>query len=666
MEPLRIYFRQHQLKDSANSNINVVVNCGATASYVPGNVPNPNWVEMTDFTEGLEALSLSWDAVNTATKGNSTTTNKAGSNYDKGISLELVFFGAAYDYIHDWLLSNKCRMLNSIDVRIYDAVCKKYYRLFEIKIDSLTYRPEDKCRVSVTLREQDMVWHNVHKTFIWDNHQNWFNQTGTSTKQHPTFLTCIEPRPRLMNSVRLAFVFFIHSNPAMNFIDFITNGSIKDDVRRILELNNFVPAPLIRTYIDNVAAKTGLAVDTIFHRPNTPEYYTCLFHPISGQYYENDSDSETSPSTAFIFENRWNVTLPELADKLRTVYGAEWYVTPGNTFVFKPVFELENTAAIYDFTAPGSKKLRDLTYSFSGEKKSAYGRYEYAPDGSDLGSQEIANLYNDVVDYDGPKNNPMLEGEKNKTLEFAPTAFVRDGRSPDYIRVIINDAETGAYVLVSVLAVVIAVLFAGTFTIGAAIALVGFMAAWVISIAGKADNIRDHFTQPAAGTNGYTGAVRLVSSKQTMSPRLIVWDGLNMNRAKAVATTNPPANTYYNPASTPYTTNNNIGHNNPTGYIFNYPAYFDNKYRNNLFDRFHDSQDNPLKSFETNQSFTAVTDRCCDLADIFGLWEDGDVSIGKLVKIAEEDNFDVFGRIEKIQEDHENNTLTLKGKVIKK
>lgn len=671
MEGLRIYFRQHQLKDTDTGLINVVVDCGSIATYIPGDVAKPDWEEMTDYTEGLNKMGLSWDYVNQAQMN--STTNAAGSNYDKGITLDLVFFDKAFNYIWDFLLTNTCQILNGIDVRIDDVVCGKSYRLFEIKCDNLKYRPNDPCRISCKLREQDLVFHCVHKTFIWDNWQNWFNQTGTSVKSHPTFLTCVEPRPRLLNSVRMAFLLFIHSNPFIALIDFITLGNIKDDVRRILEMDNFVPAPLIRDYIDNVAGKCGLTTDTIFHRVGTPEYNECIFHPLGGQMYNNSDDDETSPSTAFIFENRWSVTLAEMLDKLRDVYEAEWYVTPNNTVVFKPLVELITLAPIYDFTT-GPLPVNDLEYTFDGNKKAAYGRYEYQPDGSDLGSQEISNLYNDIVDYDGPTNNPMLEGEKGKSFGFAPTAFIRDGRTKDYIRLLINDGETGAYILLAIVFVLVfyASVLAPAMGLGgfpngggavALISLLAYYAGWAGLISGKADNMRDYFTDE---DGSYTGAVRLVSGNQTMTPRILAWDGAALNKAKVVKQGSPAANAYYNPTAIPYTTANPIGVDNPLGDIYNYPLYFDANYTGNLFDRFHDLIDNPLKSLETNQSFVFSTDLCCSALDLLGLWEDDFVKIGYLLKIEQRANYAVYGRIENIKVDYSNYTIQIKGKVIKK
>lgn len=663
MNTLRIYFRQHQLQDINNNNQNVIVSCGDVATYIPGNV-DPTWVEMTDFVEGLEKFQSSWDAVN---QGNSesSATNAAGSNYDKGISLALTFYGDAFDFIENWLLTTKCQILNAIDVRVDDVLIGKSFRLFEIKCDNLKYQPyygnDDtglkSCRIDVQLREQDLVWHCVHKTFIWDD----WNGFAT-TKDHPTFLTCVEPRPRLMNSVRMALLLFYHANPAKGAIDWFTGNDIYDDAARIMELNNFVPAPLIRDYIDNVAGKCGLNVDTIFHRVGTPQYNACVFHPSNGQMYENDGSSTVSPSTKFIMDNRWDVTLAELLDKLKTVYAAEWYVTPNNTVVFKPTQELIELAPIADFTT-GAYPVRNLSYTFSGTKKPAYGRYQYQPDGADLGSQEISSLYNDLTDFDGPSNNPMLEGELTKSIEFAPTAFVRDGRTKDYIGALINDAAIGAFILIGLLVVITAAAVAGTLSAGMAVALAGVAAVWATRIENWRVKLNRRYSYESTD---YTGAVRMVVSNQTMTPRILVWDGISKQTAKVVKTNSPVPSAYYNPDGVAYVVNNDISKDNADQNIFNYPVYFDSKYTGNLFDRFADGVDNPLKSLETNQDFEFETDLCQDVMDLLGLWEADFVKIGYVLILEKRANYIVYGRIGNISISYENYTVKIKGKVIKR
>jgi hypothetical protein len=655
-ERLHIYFRRHQIVTDAG---NVVVQCNGDnqAEYVPGTV-DATWVEMTDYSRGLDKLNLSWDRTNSGTSSDKTDTNPGGSNYDKGISLELIFNDRAYQFIDAWLLSNPCGTLNSVDVLISDRLCSKNYRLFEIKADNLDYAPYGApCEVNVKLREADPVWHCIHKTFIWDNWQEWF--IDGSTKQHPCFLTGVEPRPRLLASARMALSIFGQTVPVVSLFFSETN----DVFRRILNVDNFVDAPLVRDFISNVTDKCGLDVDTIFHDPDSPYYNLCLYYPSSGAVHVDDSSAATSPALWFHFENRWNITLAEFLDKLKPVFKAEWYVTPNATLVFKPKLDFLGGAPIIDFTDPALRKHWDpatLRYRFNGDKKPAYGRYQYTVDPSDLATQEAAPLYNDIVDFDGDADNPMLEGNVSNQLEFAATGFIRDGRAKeDYTVQTVSDGETGAYALLILLGVIIASLLAGVVTAGAAAAMAGFLALWAANIAAKANDVRDIFQDEK-----YTGAVRL-TCEQVGSPRLIIWDGESLNRAKPVAVDQADIdpNPYYNTLPEDYVTRNKFQYG-PAG-IFNYPMYFDSYFLGNLFDEFHDDLDNPLKSVTSHQTFELDADLCCQLLDPLGVWAGDFARIGAFVVLEDLPTYQVTGRIEHIELDYDEQQIRLKGQVYK-
>lgn len=655
-ELLRLEMRRHQLVNDVG---NVIVQCDGDgfAEYVPGTVTDTEWHDFTNETIGLEKFSLSWDAVNSGSSGDTTETNPEGSNYDKGISADLTFNDAAYEFIDAWLLDSPCGILNSIDVRITDRLCKKQYRIFEIKADNITERPDDApCEVQVKLREADPVWHCVHKTFIWDNWQEWFQDN--SAKEHPCFLTAVEPRPRLIASARMGLSIFGQTIPVVSAI-FSENDNV---FRRILNVDNFVDAPLVRDIISNVCDKCGLAVDTIFHDPENPYYNLCLYFPSNGSWHVNDADDVESPALWFHFENRWNITLAELLDKLKVVFKAEWYVTPNATLVFKAKTVFKNTAPILDFRS-GNPRRWNLETTFSGTKKPAYGRYQYTIDPSDLATQEIQNLYNDIVDYDGPTDNLMLEGNKSEILEFAATGFVRDGRARgDYMRDLINDGETVGYALVILLAVIIAALLAGVLSAGAGAALAGFLAVWVANIASKASDLRSNF-----GDDKYTGAVR-ITSDQVGAPRLLLWDGESMERAKVVrvAPEDITPDPFYNPDLDSYDTLNAVQYN-PVGglFVFNYPMYFDSQFEDNLFDRFHEQIDNPLMSLDTHQTFTMNTDLCCSTLDALGVWEGDFAKIGYRVIIREKNAYLVFGRIEHFDVQYETAQIKISGQVQK-
>jgi hypothetical protein len=652
------------------------------AQYVPGNVdnitpfsgivPDPDgFYDLTEYIEPDSAfkLSLTWDKINS---GNSTnaTTNPDGSNFDKGISSEFDFFDKSYAFVYDWLLSKRFSTLNTIDVKIIDLITGGTYRMFEIKADNIEYAPVDEpCQLHIKLREADPVWSCVHKTFIFDNHQHWFEDSNL--KAHPCFLTCIEPRPRLIQSVRMGLLMLIHSNPAVALIE-LTFGQLFGDrtenARKILNANRFVDAPLVRTYIQNVADKCGLSMDTIFDVGQEWENL-CLYYPQAGFMHESNADSVSSPSRAYHYDNRWLITLPELLDKLKNLFCAEWFVTPNNTITFKHTKDLINLDPIYDFTADDAVPIYDLRYTFNGEKKAAYGRYEYQTDGSDLASQEIGTLYNDIIDYDGQANNYLLEGQKTKTFEFAPTGFVRDGRAQDYMSLLINDGKTAAMVVVMMLAVIalvmtetsLAYLVAAAGPLATAVSILVYMGIWLGLMGARKNELEDTFISPT-----YTGAVRL-TSEQVLTPRLILWDGLRTDRAKAEANAIlPTANPFYNPDLTAYDVKNKIDIDNPDHLIYNYPLYFDGDFTGNLFDRYHDTIDNPLKSLETNQDAKWNVDLCEDMLNRFGVFEGQYVQIGKVVKLEDRDNYDVFVRIGNINVDYDNNKINFKGPVIRR
>jgi hypothetical protein len=660
-ERLRIYLRQHQL---VNETGNVVVQCNAdnTAEYVPG-VVDTTWIEFTELTQGLDKLDLSWDNVNTGTSSQSTETSPGGSNYDKGISLALTFNDAAYEFINDWLLGSPCGILNSIEVMITDELCQKRYRNFEIKADNLTYEPYNApCEFEVKLREADPVWHCIHKTFIWDNWQEWF--IDGSSKQHPCFITAVEPRPRLISSARMGLSIFGRTIPVVSWI---FNES-DDAFRRIQGVDNFVDAPLIRDFISNVCDKCGITADTMFHDPSNLYYDACLYYPLSGAMHNSAASAATSPALWFHFENRWNITLAELLDKLKVIFQAEWYVTPGNTLVFQPKgnFIALSSSPIIDLTDPLIADKWDklsLRYSFNGNKQPAYGRYQYQIDASDLASQEAQPLYNDIVDYDGPTDNLMLEGNISRSYEFASTGFVRDGRAQgDYLRQVVNDGETVAYALVVVLTIIIASLLAGTLSAGAGALLAIFLGAWAPLIAVKSNDLRDLF-----GGDAYTGAVRL-TSEQVGTPRLLLWDGVSLNRAKVVSVDPDDIvpNTWFNTTSESYTTRNKFNYA-PVGglFIFNYPFYFESFFIGNMYDRYMDALDNPLKSLDTHQRFEVDLSACCDFLDILGVWDTYFAKIGYFVKVESRVGYDVMGRIEHFNVNYDDEKIGLRGKVYK-
>jgi len=359
-----------------------------------------------------------------------------------------------------------------------------------------------------------------------------------------------------------------------------------------------------------------------------------------------------------------------LFDKLKLVFAAEWYVTPNNTIVFKYTKDLISYLPIYDFTATGAEKIYGLVYTFNGDKKPAYGRYQYQDDGSDLASQEMSTLYSDIIDFDGPAYNPMLEGDVTKNFEFAPTGFIRDGRAKDYMELLINDGKVAAFILIAAIAVYAVVhtitapaWFPATAgSIATVAALIVYMELWALAVKGKADNLKDEFINNPI----YTGAVRL-TSEQVLTPRLILWDGVSKQRAKVEREITLLApNLFYNPEAVAYNVRNKIAEDNPDLAVYNYPLYFDGDFKGNLFDQYHDEIDNPLKSKEGHQTVKWYVDLCEGMLNLFGVFENQYAVIGKVVLLEKRNGYNVFARIGNINVDYEGNRINLKGTVLRR
>lgn len=659
---LIISFRQKQLYLDNDITQPIVVQCNmdGTASYVPGTVPEPDWIDMTEFVGGLEQFKVSWSAVNDdATESGTSGQSDLGSNYQKGLSVDLTMFSTAFQFIFDWLMTNPCQMLNSIEVLIHDSDCDKDYRIFEIKLDNVKYAPTDEpCIVSMPLREADDTIHVFQKTIIEDNWQGWFNQDGTSTKDHPTFQIIVEKKPKFFLAVYVVLI-YLAGMLSVGILIALNEG--KRWISKCLGFTYFCPSPLIRTYIENVCGKYGYTFDTIFDDlVGNPYRDVCFFWPASTALKNFEGGDYTSPSTKFVWDNRSVLSVTKLLDQLKKVFNAEWYITPNKKLVFKPKSFFDNQPPIYDFTLPGNDKLYHLFYTFNGKKKPAYGDYQYLIDPQDTCSNENKWRYNDIVDYDGPANNPMLEGHIDKTFDFAATSFHNDGSSEDFLE---EGIKLGRLIAIGALLVGFAQIFLAANFLTDAIVVALLTLGYLVTN----NYVNDYFN------NVHLNGMVRVSNSELNIPRLLLWDRATpLDEAKVVKPGFPAINPIYNIDAVTYwaehpTYDNAGGVFEPGGsvtVVYNYPMYVDSWYTGNLYDRFQD-YDNPLQNPVINQDWEGDIDLCCDWLDRLGVWENDFVKIGAVVILENRGARMIKGRIANIDIDYEKGIITLKGNVLK-
>jgi hypothetical protein len=655
---LKIELRQKQLYLDQDPLQPVVLQCNldGTVNYIAGTVPQGMYTDFTQHVSGLGDINFKWEAVTEDfTEGESKETNEFGSNYSKGLSAELGFFGPAFFFIHDWLMLQDCQTLNAIEARITDTACGKNYRVFEIKTDNIEYMPNDEpCLITIPLREADAAIHVLQKTTIEDNWQNWFNKDGTSTKDHPTFGIIIEKKPGFILAIMMVLV-YIAGMLSAGLLTAFSDGTRW--IRRVLGVCYFCPSPLIRDIFINFCTKYGFTMDTIFDDEPENEYRdVCLFFPVERN--DKNFDDFTAPSTKYIYQNRTGIPVSRFLDQLKKVFNAEWYITPNNTLVFKQKSFFDSEVPIIDFTLPGAPKLHKLKYTFSGAKKPAYGNYQYQIDPQDTCSNELKQRYNAIVDYDGPADNPMLEGNITKNFEFAGTAFHNDGSTEEFLEENVRVAR-----LVAIGAVLVGF---GSLFIAANPVTAGIVAGLLALGYNVTNNyVNDFFDNPEIN-----GMVRL-ASRQINTPRLLMWDRATpMNKAKVVYVEDPAPNLKYNTSGNDYY-DEHPAFDAPAGYfgtdvtrIYNYPMYVEEQFVGNLFDRFHE-YDNPFNNPVSNQTWAANVDICCEMLDTFGVWENDFAKVGSVVVLENRNGRIIKGRITHIEPTYKEGIIALTGKVIK-
>jgi len=661
---LKIFFRQKQLYRDNDILEPVIIQClpDGTVVYVDGTVDVPDWVEMTEHTEGLDKFKLTWSAVTSdASEGGNVQTNEAGSNYQKGLTANLRFFSTAFQFIYDWLMTDACQLLNAVEVLIRDEDCQKNYRIFEIKLDNTDYAPdEEPCIVDMPLREMDNVIHAFDKTPIEDNWQNWFNKDGTSTKDHPTFQMIVEKKPKFYLAV-FAFLIYLAGILSIGILIALTEG--KRWISRCLGFTYFCPSPLIRTYIENMCDKYGYTYDTMFDdNPGNAYRDLCFFWPASTSLKEFDGGDYSSPSTKFIWDNRSVLPFSKFLNQLKDVFNAEWYVTPNNKLVFKPKSFFDQQSPIYDFTAPGADKLYFKRYTFNGDKKAAYGNYQYTIDPQDTCSNELKWRYNDIVDFDGEANNPMLEGNVTKSFAFSSTSFHNDGSSEDFLE---EGVKLGRTIALAAIVVGLGQMFMASMPVTAAL---------VAGLCALGYTITNNYMNDFFNNSNLNGMVR-VSSSEINTPRLLLWDRTTaMDSAKVVKVDLDDIEIYekYNVDDKEYweehpTYDGAGGVFEPGGsveVVYNYPMYLDSFFKDNLFDRFHE-YDNPLFNPIINQEWSGTIDLCCEWLDRLGAWSDTFAQIGAVVMLEKRGTRYIRGRITNFEIDYENGFINLKGNVLK-
>lgn len=665
------------------------------------------YIDITDKVSDLFKLKLTWSTAQPT--GSNATTGENQSR--KSVSGEIIFEDEAYHLLKRWLVDDVSGALNQVDVRIEHVGCG-YYEDYRITKDELQWCEDSICVFRVNFVQQEEALNCIKRTMIYDNWQDWFPESGFGVvKLHPRFSYCNEERPNgkliiiwtfnlfllvIMGVVGIIFGTVGNSliavinviiaivnvfGAGLNYLNFIDPfAAFKSGEQMFLETagcGREHPAPLIRDYISNVCLKCGVrvAADTapIFfsntitiqasdpNRPggsvitaNNPYVNACYLFAQSVRGVRRFRDmaffTPSNPDTTqwWIPENKPLLTLDKFLDQLAPVFNAQWRLRTDNVqgqniptlyFQRKDWFKSAANQYVYDFSKNASDRLKivqGICYEWNGKKTPAYVQGLYIPDAADTCGNEAMSQQNGVLSFGNIDDNPTFEGVQDKNTAFGAARFRLDGASTDYLMDAMQTVVNTSFITASLGQII------------------------MFGVKG--------------GFEKYADYALLLKDETCTLPKIIIWDGVSYNNAKALR---PKTAGAYNgvfgiPKPTPNPAYNTLNWDDPKqhppktkvigsaltlgsapyGYyevndllnlltyskpamLVNYPMYFQPGFYDNLWDWFH-WIDDPRLNPVLNQNWNVKIELCCPDLRRLQVFNDGSgVLLGEKVKLPE-------------------------------
>ncbi len=417
-------------------------------SKIPGIVSSNAFIDFTKDCIDLDKLTIVW----THDINNQGESTPGQFQSKKTTTDNIIFNGAAYKYIKEWLIDDVAAPLNRIEVQINDTSCGNFTN-FSIKSTDLQWCENSICEFDVSLKQKDPLWACIEKTVISDNWMGWFqehpkNQDGTD-KFHPRFSYCVEQRPNgmtvgvfymltvfypvmLMVGAIYSILGAVYGSIA-SIIAFIGGGSGISFPNPFAIFNDVInayhevyietvgcgrehPAPLIRDYIYNVCAKCGIQVTAksapLFFAPkmdfdtssrglltnqDNPYFNACYLFPQAKRGYRRAHDSDSF----FIEANAPEDSLDIFLNKLNGLFNSAWTIakdprTGLSTLYIRRKDWYKNEMPLYDFSIGGADRdlllAGGICFTWNEIKLPAYATGIYAADALDSCGNEVSGV----------------------------------------------------------------------------------------------------------------------------------------------------------------------------------------------------------------------------------------------------------------------------------
>lgn len=523
-------------------------------------------------------------------------------NLSASFTSELTFYDDGYAILKPILIDSPNGFDNTVNVNIYDDCCSKLVYQGIIRGDSIDWC-DDGCYISANIIQDDAPLNCVKSTFIYD---------GIEGDEQPIIRYCLEIRPEFLHYLIIFIAAFVYGfikivfRPLTVLLDIfgLFSNDIKDFSEAVKDIRDavidytvnacgrFHPSAYVRTYIQNVCNKCGLNFQSrILNESQSPYYNTVLFSaPVQ------KGRDKGSPNRTLITKNLPIETLDTLMTRyLKPMFNAEYRII-GNDLIFERKDFFDTTTSWIDVSnllADGKVNGDKVCYSWIDKDRWAYGNFKYAMDAIDYCANEALDRWNDIVEWNPAPINKAQKGVREVMLASSCARFREDG-----IDISVYDFMKN---------------FGG-----------GVLNALFFNYAFS--NYRE---------------VMLMPQHTTMNYKFLIYD--------ETQDTNGMVKHDYTPAFT--------GTGAGMGlilqkYRFNYPFWFREGAKNNLYSKFH-YIDNPRYPSATKFDFSFTFDFNCDDLNSF--------SFDKTVSGLSVNGNSVTGKVNEIVVNFTNRTITVKG-----
>ncbi len=339
----------------------------------------------------------------------------------KSISSDLTFIGEARDLILQSFFDDTtadCKTIIQVEITL--GCCVEGSFIYQITHESVTDCPED-CSVSVTLvklNEDNIAYEYLRRTRVFDG-LALFN----ITKPHLEYCTGSGFKSAGAILFQIVNIIFGSINIVIGIINALPGVNIQllgtEIIDDLLGCDRLAPGFVAREAIEYHAGEAGLEFqsETIFDIPN---YHNSTV--IATPYRDG---RKACPAVNVLVENRPNMNIIDFIGTLKPLFAAEARVKNGTLyFETEKWFEdnLVRVAGVEDLIFDSDEG--GICYQYDLDiKYASYGRFEYSYDPVDQWGGYVADVYNDIVEWN-PDGNVNQKGEFTNIADAFSPLFI--------------------------------------------------------------------------------------------------------------------------------------------------------------------------------------------------------------------------------------------------